>query len=160
MRKIMKNHLVMLKVAVVCIMTLFIICNSCNEDISTKGIYIKNIALSSCENNSVLRNSDIGEYIKYSAIDNKTLKIEHNFFINCCCKDIDVKIDSNENNIIINITDEGGECNCVCPRTISFRIINLIINQTYKFVIFRNAQEYQTFDLLFTFPMDDEIQHE
>ena len=116
--------------------------------------------MSLCKNNNELRATDVDQYIKFSAIDNQTLKIEHKLFMNCCCEDIDIKVDSKKNNIIITITDEVGNCNCICSRTISYKIVNLQINQTYKFVFFRNGLEYQTFELFFTFPMYDEIQYE
>ena len=159
----MKTKLCML--AVLCIV-------SCNEDISNKDIYLKNIALSLCKNNNELRNSNVDEYIKFSAIDNKTsnelrnttsgkyikfsavdnstLGVEENFYLNCCTEDISMKINSEENIITINITDEDGGCNCVCEKIVNYNICNLQENKTYKLIFLRNDYEYHTCELHFT----------
>ena len=138
--------------------TLSVIFYSCNDEDSNKDIYLKNTTLSSCENvdKSTYRMSE-SEYFKFSAINNNTLKVEHKFFMNCCTEDIGLKIDSKENNITINLTDADGDCNCVCPKVASCEIVNLQVNNKYKFIFFRNAQEYYTIELFFTFPMEQEI---
>ncbi len=134
---------------------------TCNEDVSDKGhdIYLKNITLFPCSENLKLSNSDDSEkYIKCFALDNKTLKFEQKLFVNCCSENFKININSEDNSITINITnDDPEQCNCICSIVLSYEIANLRENHTYKFIFLRNDQEYHIHELLFTGQINGEV---
>lgn len=133
---------------------------SCNEDASDKeqGIYIKNVESFPCNKNLKSSGSDDREYIKYSALDNKTLKFEQRLFVNCCSEDFKVKINAEESNITIDITnDDPEQCNCICPLVLRYEVVNLQENNIYKLIFLRNGYEYTAYELLFTSSVNGEI---
>lgn len=133
---------------------------SCNENTSDKehGIYVKNVVSSLCGKNLESSGSDNQEYIKYSALDNKTLKIEQKLFVNCCSEDFKVKINVEGSNLTINITnDDPEQCNCICPLVLSYEIVNLQESNTYKLIFSRNEYEYAVCELLFTNSVNGEV---
>ncbi|MDR1761269.1 MAG: C13 family peptidase [Bacteroidales bacterium] len=133
------------------------VCFSCDDTISDRDISLKNIVVSQCEDNTRSSDDSVNEYIKFSAVNNATLKIEQRLYFNCCSENIDVMVNSEDNTITISITDTDGGCNCVCPSLVSCEIGNLQLDNTYRFVFYRNTLEYYTYDLLFTNHTDIEI---
>lgn len=123
------------------------------------NVYMENLRLSLC--NDGLRSAEVEdedhEYIYYSAINDKTLKIEQKFFMNCCTEDVDIFIDTDEHIVTINIADDDAGCNCICPGMANYEIVNLQEDKTYKFIFLRNGQEYHTCEIHFTIHTNSEI---
>ena len=164
MKKRIKHLLTLQKGAVtllrcVCMVVLAGNFSSCSQaDNNIKDIYLENAVLFPCENNTKSVSTSDSKYIKFSAINNSTLKVEKNFFMNCCTEDIYIEINSEGNNITISITDEDSGCNCICERIVSYSICNLQKNNIYELIFLRNNYMYYTCELIFNNQLSCEIQ--
>ena len=141
MNKLIKNPFErMQKGAVIILCTLFLMVSGCGKsDTENNDIYLKNFELSSCQSRTRATDEYIEynrEYVKFSAVNNSTLKVEHRIFLNCCVEDPGVIINSEGNEITISIKD-GISCNCGCPIMVNYEIGNLQENNTYKFTFLK-----------------------
>ena len=122
------------------------------------NIVIENPVLLECEMNTRVTNLFTAQYIKISAVNNSTLKVEENVYINCCTQDISLEINSEGKCVIINMTVADGGCNCLCARILNYDVCNLQENKKYKLVFLRNNYEYHTSEFVFTKKLNKEIQ--
>ena len=131
---------------------------SCNENKSLDmDIVIENSVLLECVMNTRASNSITGQYIKFSAINNSTLRVEENVYINCCTQDISLEINAEGKCITINMTVADGGCNCICERILNYDLCNLQENKKYKIIFLRNNDEYHTGEFVFTKKIDLDI---
>ena len=162
MKKLIRNPFerkkrgTVVSLCIVC--ALFFITAACGEKTDQKVFSPKNVKLLSCENSTKSTSSNFEEYIKFSTANNGTLIVEQKIVIQCCAKnkDIEVKINSIENNITINLISKDAGCNCACSRIVSYEIGSLKENNTYEFVFLRGGLEYYSCELLFTKRMNCE----
>ena len=91
-------------------------------------------------------------YIRFSAIDSKTLQVEQGLELNCCIDSATVNVLSDKNNISINVQEfpDYGPCNCSCPMKVSYNITGLQENFIYSFIFKIGNFEYYTTCIIFT----------
>ena len=155
MQKIVVSVLVLIMIVVGC---------SSDNDVSSGDIQVSKVKFSLCGENTNATRTNVSEYIKFSAVNNNTLKVEHKILLNCCVENIGITLNSEENKITISITDDIA-CNCICPRIVSYEISNLQAGNTYKLTFLKaysHATEYYTIEyytctLLFSSQVNREI---
>ena len=145
----MKTHIFEITAIALMLAGIFNGCSNDNNTIDSRDIKLEKVSLFSCDKSVKSTGTDVSEYIKVSAINNKTLKVEQKFFMNCCTEDIEIECNSESGNITISIADSDGGCNCLCPRIISYMVCNLQKDKEYEFVFLRNGHEYYTCKLFF-----------
>ncbi|MDR1740173.1 MAG: hypothetical protein LBR45_05395 [Bacteroidales bacterium] len=107
---------------------------SCGDENSYAGkLTLNNVKYSLCNTQSKTLNTLKENYIKFTAIDDKTLRIEQGLTINCCCDSITANLSQTEQNIVVDVYDYGNDCNCVCLGTIAYEVSCLQTNSTYTF---------------------------
>ena len=168
--KIIKDPFERMQKGAVTVLCVLLMVSGCKKtDTENNDIYLKNLVLIPCR--EVFSKSTIsidnGDTIKFLAVNNTTLKVEHRITLNCCAE-FGIVLDSEENKITISITD-GTSCNCACTRIISYEIDNLQENNTYELIFltayahflgetfYEYTSEYYTYELFFTNQVDDEI---
>jgi len=119
------------------------------------------VAYSLCENQNELRSlqesGPLQEYITYTTIDSRTLRIKQGLIINCCCDSISVKMSSNNNEIIVDVYDYGNTCNCICSGLVNYDIADLQEKTTYSFIFKRNNNIHYTASIKFMNGLDQTI---
>jgi hypothetical protein len=121
---------------------------SCGDKAPNKSI-IKEVIYSLCDIQKNTVSSLQENYIKFTAVDNKTLQIEHGLTINCCCDSITIKSSQEQEDIVINVSDYGSECNCPCLGTVTYDVSDLQINTIYTFTFKRWEDTFYTTEITF-----------
>ena len=133
---------------------------SCEEKVAdvpklTDGFSLDSVAYSLCSSQGDLLS--LREYVKLSAVDNQTLRIEQDLTINCCCDSMRVNILPNDLNIVVDVADYGNGCNCPCQGFASYDVVGLVENTTYLFTFKRNNYERHTVSITFTTDVNQTI---
>ena len=130
--------------------------NEETEEVTNLVTFINRVTYQLCDKQEDL--TSLKEYIRLTAVDNQTLRIEQNLIINCCSDSISARLLQNDLNIIVDISNYGIQCNCMCPGFVNYDIVGLMENKTYLFTFKRNNYERYTESIIFTADLNQTIE--
>jgi hypothetical protein len=116
------------------------------------NVSVSNISYSLCDNTL-----SSNEYIKYYAVNDSTLGFEHKQIVNCILDSCNVKLEYENDEIVIDVYDYGDDSNCLCPVKINYEIRNLKKNNSYSFTFKRHSLVLHKCKITFTLNTVDTV---
>ncbi len=119
---------------------------SCEKAHDLKNVKIDQLSVSGCKT----ANGLFADSIKYKTIDNYYLYITNiNSYFNCDPGQLSATVETRNNTIIINETEDQDLANCICPYDFNFRVGPLDYG-TYNITLTKDGSYYVEFLIDFT----------